>query len=377
MERIEKEPADFLLFLTLILLVGLGVSVLFSASYYYAEKLTRDAYYFFRRQIVFIILGCITAIIAANTPLELWKRATPYSLLLSLILILLTFIPGIGLPILGANRWLFVFGISFQPSELVKFCLVLYLATLFSKKEEKINDPLNSILPPLIVVSIFVTLIYLQNDFSTAFFILFLSIAMFYMARIKLRYFLLLGFIVLPLGVLLLFSKAHRVKRLIAFLNPALDPSGSGFQVIASRSALINGGFWGRGLGSGVKKLGGLPEAHSDFIYAVIGEEMGFLGALFVLFLFILFAWRGYSISLKTGDNFIYYLSFGITSLIFIQSLINIAVVTGLIPATGIPLPFFSSGGSSIVLTLFMSGLLLNLSRTTSVASEARRNRFV
>jgi len=294
--------------------------------------------------------------------------------MLSLLLTLLTFIPGVGLPVLGARRWLFVFGRSFQPSELVKFCLVLYLATLFSKKEERINDPLNSILPPLIVVSFFVTLIYLQNDFSTAFFILFISIAMFFIARIKLRYFFFLGFIVLPLGVLLLFSKAHRVKRIIAFLNPALDPSGSGFQVIAARSALINGGFWGRGLGSGVKKLGGLPEAHSDFIYAVISEEIGFLGALFVLFLFILFAWRGYSISLKARDNFIYYLSFGITSLIFVQSLMNIAVVIGLIPATGIPLPFFSSGGSSIVLTLFMSGLLLNLSRSTQAA---RRNRFV
>ena len=377
MEKIEKEPIDFLLFLILILLAGLGVSVLFSASYYYAEKLTQDPYYFFRRQIIFIILGSIAAIIAVNTPLELWKRATPYFLLLSLLLTLLTLIPGVGLPVLGARRWLFIFGRSFQPSELVKFCLVLYLATLFSKKEERINDPLNSILPPLIVVSLFVTLIYLQNDFSTAFFILFIAIAMFFIARIKLRYFFFLGFIVLPLGVLLLFSKAHRVKRIIAFLNPALDPAGSGFQVIAARSALINGGFWGRGLGSGIKKLGGLPEAHSDFIYAVIGEEMGFLGALFVLFLFILFAWRGYSISLKAGDNFIYYLSFGITSLIFIQSLMNIAVVTGLIPATGIPLPFFSSGGSSIVLTLVMSGLLLNLSRTTSAASAARRNRFV
>ncbi len=377
MEKIEKEPIDFLLFLILILLAGLGVSVLFSASYYYAEKLTQDPYYFFRRQIIFIILGSIAAIIAVNTPLELWKRATPYFLLLSLLLTLLTLIPGVGLPVLGARRWLFIFGRSFQPSELVKFCLVLYLATLFSKKEERINDPLNSILPPLIVVSLFVTLIYLQNDFSTAFFILFIAIAMFFIARIKLRYFFFLGFIVLPLGVLLLFSKAHRVKRIIAFLNPALDPAGSGFQVIAARSALLNGGFWGRGLGSGVKKLGGLPEAHSDFIYAVIGEEMGFLGALFVLFLFILFAWRGYSISLKAGDNFIYYLSFGITSLIFVQSLMNIAVVTGLIPATGIPLPFFSSGGSSIVLTLVMSGLLLNLSRTTSAASAARRNRFV
>jgi cell division protein FtsW len=251
--------------------------------------------------------------------------------------------------------------------------VVLYLAAIFSKKRERINDPVNSILPPLLIVTVFVTLIYFQNDFSTAFFILFIALTMFYIAQVKLRYFVMLSALVIPLGSLLLFTKAHRVQRLIAFLNPLADPTGSGYQIIAARQSIISGGFWGRGLGRGLKKLGGLPEAHSDFIFAVIGEEAGFLGALFVLTLFVVFAWRGYAIAVKSRDSFNYYLAFGITTVIVMQVLLNIAVVTGLVPATGIPLPFFSSGGSSMLLTLFMAGLLMNLSRSVEPVERKRR----
>ena len=230
------------------------------------------------------------------------------------------------------------------------------------------NDPVNSILPPLIIVFLFVTLIYLQNDFSTAFFILFIAFVIFFIANIGLLYFFLLGAMIVPLGGLLLFTRAHRVERVMAFLNPLADPAGSGFQVIAARSAMVSGGIWGRGLGRGLRKMGSLPEAHSDFIFAVVGEEIGFFGALFVLVLFLLFAWRGYTIAVKSDSLFNYYLAFGITTLIFLQAVLNIAVATGLVPATGIPLPFFSAGGSSMLLTLFMSGLLLNLSRV--IAAE-------
>ena len=277
---------------------------------------------------------------------------------------------------MGARRWLFVFGQSFEPSELVKFSIVLYLAAIFSKKQDRINDPVNSLLPPLLVVSLFVALIYLQNDFSTAFFILLIALAMFLIAQVRILFFLLLSLLFVPLGGMLLFTKAHRVRRLMAFLNPLADPSGSGYQVIAAQSAFISGGFWGRGLGKGVRKLGGLPEAHSDFIYAVVGEETGFLGALFVLLLFLVLAWRGYSLAMKGKDSFTRYLAFGITSTITLQALLNIAVVTGLVPATGIPLPFFSSGGSSMLLTLTMGGVLFNLSRQPQDGETSIRSRL-
>jgi cell division protein FtsW len=258
----------------------------------------------------------------------------------------------------------------------VKFSIVLYLAAILSKKQDRINDPVNSLLPPLLVVSLFVTLIYLQNDFSTAFFILLIALAMFLIAQVRVLFFILLSLLFVPLGGMLLFTKAHRVRRLMAFLNPLADPSGSGYQVIAAQTAFISGGFWGRGLGKGVRKLGGLPEAHSDFIYAVVGEEAGFLGALFVLLLFLALAWRGYSLVMKGKDSFTRYLAFGITSTITLQALLNIAVVTGLVPATGIPLPFFSSGGSSMLLTLTMGGVLFNLSRQPQGGETYNRSRL-
>ncbi len=368
MERVEKKSGDIFLFLVFVLLAGLGVSVLFSASNFYAERVFNDPYYFLKRQIMYILLGCTAGFIAARTPLDFFKQASPYFLLVSLVLTFSTFLPGIGKPILGARRWIFIFGQSFEPSELVKFSLILYLASIFSKKQDRMNDPVNSILPPLIIVFLFVTLIYLQNDFSTAFFILFIAFVIFFIANIGLLYFFLLGAMIVPLGGLLLFTRAHRVERVMAFLNPLADPAGSGFQVIAARSAMVSGGIWGRGLGRGLRKMGSLPEAHSDFIFAVVGEEIGFFGALFVLVLFLLFAWRGYTIAVKSDSLFNYYLAFGITTLIFLQAVLNIAVATGLVPATGIPLPFFSAGGSSMLLTLFMSGLLLNLSRV--IAAE-------
>jgi cell division protein FtsW len=363
LERIGKPRGDALLLLVLIAMVAIGLSVLFSASTYYAERQFEDPYYFFKRQLIWIILGTVAALVAAHLPLELLRQGTPFVLAAALVFMILTFVPGIGQPIMGARRWLFLFGQSFEPSELVKFSVVLYLAAIFSKKQDRINDPVNSLLPPLLVVSLFVTLIYLQNDFSTAFFILLMALAMFLIAQVRIIYFVLLSLLFVPVGGMLLFTKAHRVRRLMAFLNPLADPSGSGYQVIAAQTAFASGGFWGRGLGRGVKKLGGLPEAYSDFIYAVVGEEAGFLGAVLVLALFVLLAWRGYSLALKGKDSFTRYLAFGITSTITLQALLNIAVTIGLVPATGIPLPLFSSGGSSMLMTLIMGGILINLSR--------------
>jgi cell division protein FtsW len=373
LERIGKPRGDALLLLILIAMIGIGLSVLFSASTYYAERLFDDPFHFFKRQLLWVLLGTVAATVVAHMPLQVLRRGTPFVVVAALILTILTFVPGIGQPIMGARRWLFLFGQSFEPSELVKFSLVLYLAAIFAKKQDRINDPLNSLLPPLLVVSLFVTLIYLQNDFSTAFFLLLVALAMFLIAQVRIVYFVLLSLLFVPVGGMLLFTKAHRVRRLMAFLNPLADPSGSGYQVIAAQTAFVNGGFWGRGLGRGVKKLGGLPEAHSDFIYAVVGEEAGFLGAALVLALFVLLAWRGYALALRGADSFTRYLAFGITSTITLQALLNIAVAIGLVPATGIPLPLFSSGGSSMLMTLIMGGVLINLSRQDGAESRGWR----
>ena len=372
MERVEKQNVDYILLLLLILLLGVGVAVLYSASYPQAERLGKNPYFFFTKQLILIGLGVILAFIASCTPLSMFQKAVPIILLISFFLLLLTLLPGLGLPVMGARRWIIAFGLSFQPSELAKVALVLYLAAYFSKKEGRLDDPIKSILPPLIVVTFFVGLILIQNDFSTALFLFFIALLLFYIAHVRLLYFLLLGFIVLPLGMIFLFSKEHRVQRLISFLDPGKDPTGSGFQVIQAKLALATGGLWGKGLGMGMKKFGSLPEAHSDFIFAIVGEELGFLGVMFVIFLFLLLAYRGYMIALRSKDSFSSYLAFGITTTITCQTLLNMAVVSGLVPATGVPLPFFSSGGSSIVMTLVMGGLLLNVSRKVPMIGQSK-----
>ena len=365
MERVEKKSADFVLVLLLFLLIGVGISFLYSASYSHAEKLGRDPHHFFYRQLLWITLGTFVGFVASCTPLELFRKSVPFVLLSSFVFLLLTLVPQISRPVHNARRWIFLFGQSFQPSELAKVALIVYLANIFSKKQDRINDPVNSILPPLIIVTLFVSLILLQNDFSTAIFLFSIAVLFFFIAKVRLLYFILLASIVIPLGAILLFTKEHRVERLISYINPETDLTGTGFQMLQSKQALLNGGFWGRGLGMGIKKLGALPEAHSDFIFAVVGEEIGFIGMVFILFLFLLFAYRGYYIAVKSENMFNYYLAFGITTIIFFQALLNMAVVAGLVPATGIPLPFFSNGGSSIFMTLFMSGLLVNISRQT------------
>jgi cell division protein FtsW len=369
-EKTGKHPVDYIFIALLLLLLGLGFAVLFSSSYFRAETLFGNPFHFLKKQVIWVVLGAAAILILSRISLEFVKKTIPVLLVISLALSVLTFVPGVGAQFLGAKRWIFLFGYSFQPSELVKVTLILYLAYMLSKKQVQLDDPVNTLLPPFIIVSIFVTIIYLQNDFSTSFFLLILSLIIFFIAGVKIFYFVFLGILVVPLSLILLLSREHRVNRIIAFLEPGLDPSGAGYQVIASKAALINGGLWGKGIGLSEKKFGGLPEVQSDFIFAILGEEMGFIGVLIILLLFIAFAYRGYMIALKSENQFAYFLAFGFTSSILYQVLINLSVVCGLLPATGLPLPFFSSGGSSILMTMIMCGFLINLSRKVGVGGE-------
>ena len=356
---------DTTLLVVLLLLVGVGLAVLFSASNHRATSLYSDPFHFFRYQLVLTMIGVAAATVAAYMPRSLLSKLIPVGLVVSLVLVLLTFVPGIGPEIQGARRWIVLFGRSFQPSELVKLTLPLYLAFILSKKKESLHDPLNSLVPPLVVVGVFVGLIYLQNDFSTAAFIALVSLAMFFVAGVPVRYFISVGVMSIPLALIMLFTREHRVQRIMAYLQPERDPQGVGYQILASQRALSDGGLWGSGMGLGVRKAGGLPEAHSDFVAAVIGEELGFFGLVGVVLLFAAFAWRGFAVAVDSKDGFSSLLAFGLTFSIVAQGMLNLAVVSGLVPATGIPLPFFSTGGSLILVTMMMCGLLLNASRNT------------
>ncbi|WP_455381477.1 putative lipid II flippase FtsW [Salinispira pacifica] len=365
-ERIEKSSADFALAGVLLLLLGVGLSMLFSSSFYWAQKLVQDPYFFFKRQMIWVLVGLVSGFVASRISIEFLKRSVPWLLLLTLGAMALTFVPGIGTMYLGARRWVFAFGFSFQPSELVKLSLIIYLAYILERKSDRFDDPVNSLLPPFIVVVFFATLIYLQNDYSTSMFVLIICATLFFIARVPLRYFLTVGITVIPFAALLLLTREHRVKRIIAFLYPQIDPAGIGYQVMASQNALANGGLWGRGIGESVRKLGGLPEAHSDFVFAIVGEELGFVGVMLVLALFLYLGYRGFRISFYARDRFRSILAFGLTASLVFQALLNMGVVAGLVPATGITLPFFSAGGSSILISMIMCGLLLNLSRTST-----------
>ncbi|MBI9103254.1 MAG: putative lipid II flippase FtsW [Spirochaetales bacterium] len=375
LERVPERPGcDFVLLIIVVLLAGIGIVSLFSASYYNADVFQGDSLYFLKKQAVFLVIGVVAFFVSSRVSLSWVQKNIPLFLLLSFLLLCATFVPGIGKKVMGATRWIRFGSFSFQPSELAKLVILLYLASIFSKKEERIHETGNVVLPPLLVTVLFVSIIFYQNDFSTAVFVFLLSMTMFFMANVKMVYFILIGTFTIPLAGIMLFTREHRVKRLISFLEPEMDPAGTGYQIIASQSALSNGGVWGTGFGRGIKKLGGLPMVDSDFVFASMGEEAGFLGITIIILLFILFAFRGYWISTSSGDRFGYYLGFGITTAILYQAFFNMAVVVGLVPATGIPLPFFSSGGSSLLVTFIMCGLLLNISRNRNSEYFSKRS---
>ena len=362
-EKLKKRHVDITLLIIVMLLAGVGVISLFSSSYWRAELVFDDPYYFFRRQLMWIGLGALAAGVLSKIEIRYIERSIPWVLLITIILLLLTFVDGIGTSYLGARRWLLIFGVSLQPSEVAKLALILYLALVLDRKSERIHEPWNAFLPPLVIATLVAGLVYMQNDFSTALFLLAISTAMFFIGGIPIRYFTITIITALPVALILLLSREHRVQRILNFFFPTLDPQGSGFQLRSAHSALQSGGWWGSGIGLGSHKLGEVPEAHSDFIFAVIAEEIGLMGAIAIIFLFLLFAIQGISIASRSETRFGCYLAAGITISIALQALSNIAVICGIVPTTGIPLPFFSAGGSSMLVTLTMCGLLLNISR--------------
>lgn len=362
-ERVHDSSRGTFLPLLVALLLSVGLSMLFSASHYRSEVLVGNPYYFVLQQAVRVAVGLVVAGALVLIPLEVLQRTLPWMVLGTLGLLLLTFVPGIGVSFFGANRWIVVAGVSFQPSELAKFALVFYLSYILSRKRDRFEDPGVSIVPPAVVLFSFVLLVYLQNDFSTAIFLLFSGMYVFFAAGVPFRYFAFFFMVGVPLFLILLFTREHRVLRLLAYLDPSRDPDGVGYQIQASLRALSEGGFWGKGMGNGTYKYGVLPEAHSDFIFATVGEELGFVGVVGICLLFTMLVLEGFRIGVRQEEGFPRLLAFSVTTTLALQVLINLSVVCGLLPTTGVPLPFFSAGGSAALVTLMFCGLLGNLSR--------------
>jgi cell division protein FtsW len=319
--------------------------------------------YFISRQLILGGAGLVLFFIAARVNLEIVRKLIKPLIVCTVILCGLTFIPGIGVVRNGAARWIRFGPYTYQPSEMVKLVLPLYLAHIFDKKQDKLDSFGSGVLPPVLVTALFFVLIYLQNNFSTAVFIALNALAVFFLAGVRLRYFFAAVVMLLPLSSLLILTKEHRVRRLISFIRPEWEPQGAGYQVRSSLLTIISGGFWGKGIGQGTRKIASVPEIHSDFIFSAFAEESGFLGVLIFFIIFGLFAFHGYRGGLRNSSLYRRLLACGLVTMIVSQALFNIAVVSGSVPATGIPLPFFSAGGSSLASTLICTGLIVNVAR--------------
>jgi cell division protein FtsW len=286
--------------------------------------------------------------------------------------LILVYVPGIGYRVGGARRWIHLGSLTIQPSEIAKLSLIIYMAYYFSKKKETIRDFKKGVLPVLGITFALIALIYPQPDFGSAMFLSLLLITFLFIAGARFLHLGLLGAAVLPFGIYAIFHAGYRYRRLIAFLDPWKSPKSTGFQIIQSFISFGSGGVFGRGLGNGQQKLFFLPAPHTDFIFSVIGEELGFIGVVIIIFLFMLLIVRGFRIAYLAQSQFASYLALGITLMIGLQTVINLGVVMGLLPTKGIPLPFISYGGSSLLMTLTGVGILLNISKRLDAKETTR-----
>lgn len=357
------KKCDISLILLSVLLWGIGMFTLYVCSGNYGMRAFNDDLYFVKRQMISSCLGFMLFIIFATFKLETIKRFLPLMVVIALVLSIMTFIPGIGIERNGARRWIRLGFTTFQPSEMVKFVIVLYLANYF-EKQAKITDAFDKTVFPAVLVSfVLVASIAMQSDLSTSVFVAALAILLFIVSGAKIFWLLPVMSILIPLSVLFVFLEPYRLNRIIGFLDQDSYLQTLNYQTYAARRAISAGGFWGQGLGSGLSRINSIPEIQSDYIFAGWAESMGYFGVLIYFAILILFAWRGLHCAMTTKSRFAAIASFGFIVSIVAQSVMNVAVVGGVIPTTGIPLPFFSSGGSSILFTLATCGFLVNASR--------------
>lgn len=363
MSAAGRGDSDRLLLIVTLILLGLGIVMIYSASAIRAQERFGDPTFFLKKQLVWAVLGILTMTWAMGRDLQTFQRLTPILLLGSLLFLLLVLVPSVGVKIHGARRWIRVVGLSFQPAEFAKLAVILALASFFARRQDRLESFLDGFLPPLLVTGLVAGLVILQPNFGTAVILLCVAGLLFFVGGARVSHLVATGAVAVPVLLLLIFRWPYASTRILALVDPSRVSPRASYQLHQSYYALGPGGVVGRGLGNSMQKLFFLPESHTDFIFAIVGEEMGFLGALLVLLLFAVFLWRGTRVALRAATPYASYLAMGVTGLIVGQAAINMAVVSGLLPTTGVPLPFLSFGGSSLVITLFGVGVLLNISR--------------
>jgi cell division protein FtsW len=366
MFRFEFDKA---LFFVLVALLCIGLLMIASAGVLYGESRFGDSYYFFKQQLLGLGVGFLALFVFQSIDYRVWRRFVVPIFFIAVGLLILVFIPGFGTTVYGAARWVTIGPISFQPSEVMKLAIILYLAAWLSgsgKAQGKASDFYEGLVPFLLILSVVSFLIIKQPDTGTLGLIFIIAMSIFFASGAKLSHIASLIGASLVFLLILIKMAPYRMQRLLVFLNPEHDPSGSGYQITQALLAIGSGGIFGIGLGQSRQKFNYLPEPVTDSIYAVLGEEFGLMGAGIVVALFMFIAWRGFQIARGAQDEFGRLLAVGITTWIVGQAFINIGAISGLIPLTGITLPFISYGGTSLAVLLGSFGILLNISKTST-----------
>jgi len=364
---VRPKSLDFILFFTTIALLSFGVVMVYSSSAVSAYVNFNDSYYFLKRQIIWVTLGIIAMLFTLNLDYHVWRKLAAPILIVTLILLILVLIPGLGKVVNGARRWLGFGSLYLQPSEIAKLSMVLFSSASLARHQEKITSFVKGLVPQLLILLLVFGLILKEPDLGTALAIGGTVFVLLFTAGAKLSHLTSLGLVGVVGIIAAIILEPYRLKRLLAFSNPWADPLDTGYHIIQSLYALGSGGLFGVGLGRSREKFLYLPEPHTDFIFAILGEELGFIGTITVILLFFLFAWRGFKVAISAPDIYGSILAAGLTTMIIMQALMNIAVVTASMPVTGIPLPFISFGGSALIFTLAGVGILLNISRYVNV----------
>jgi len=359
----RRTPLFLALFMATVSLVALGVIMVLSASAATSVADTNSAWSLFKRQLMWTGLGGVAMLITMRIDYHVWRRAARPAMMLGLLTLAAVLVPGAGTTVNGATRWIGVGSLTFQPSELVKLTLILFIADLLARPSRSIVDSQSTMRPVIFVSLLVVGLLMLEPHLGASLILMTIASSMLYLAGAPIHRMLGLGTIVGGFGALGIYASPWRRDRLLAFLHPRADPTGAGWQPLQSLHAITAGGFSGVGLGESRAKWGFLPYAHTDFIFAILAEELGLLGATFVIAMFAVIGIAGFAAALRAPDRFGMLLAVGITTWVVSQAVLNIGAVIAVLPVTGVTLPFMSFGGSSVVMTMAAMGLLLNVAR--------------
>jgi cell division protein FtsW len=361
--RVALKPPDALLLGAVAFLLTLGLVMVFSASSVTAYTYYHDNAFYLKHQLAYLAVGLVIAYAAYRIDYRKLKTVATGAVIVAVVMLLLTLIPHVGFATGGARRWLGIRALSFQPSEFAKLALVLFLAAKLAQVGEGIRSLSKGVVPAFLITLVVAVPVLLEPDMGTASLMIFTAFAMLFTAGARIEHLALVAFTMVPAVLLTVASSAYKRARIFAFIDPWKDAQNTGFHIVQSLLALGSGGILGLGLGASRQKYFYLPEAHTDFIFAVLGEELGMLGGLVVIALFVLFAIRAVTLATKAPDRFGMLLAMGCTFLIVIQAFINVGVVTGSWPVTGVPLPFISFGGTSLIVSLVAVALIANVGR--------------